>query len=93
MYIIINKSTKSPSTQECDAIETVIYDKKSGEYIPSEKPDGFKALVIDHISPTEEKYIETIYVFEGHTMKGNEPTGEITWVDDEALNNEENNIK
>lgn len=88
MYVIINKSTKSPSTQECDAIETVIYNKETDSYIPSEKPDGFKALVIERKSPSEEYYIETVYVFDGHTMKGNEPIGEITWVDDEELQSE-----
>ena len=78
MYIVTNLDTGV--TSECDAIETVIYD--SEKYIPSDNPDGFKAMTIQHISPTEEVYTEVVYAFEGHTLSGAEPVGEYVWEDD-----------
>ena len=80
MYIVTNITAQTET--ECDAIEKITYDKKKKVYISSDNPDGFKALVIEHISPTEEHYIETVYVFSGHTMKGNEPIGEYRWEDE-----------
>lgn len=82
MYIVTNLSATPPTQSECDAIETVIYNKKKKAYIPSENPDGFKAFVIEHISPTEEICVVTVYAFEGHTLSGNEPFGEYEWRDD-----------
>jgi hypothetical protein len=79
MYIVRNLSVTPPTEEECDAIETIIYDAGSGKYVPSDNPDGFRALKIEYISPTEQIYIETIYAFEGHTLSGTEPTGEYEW--------------
>ena len=83
MYIVTNLTTHEQTA--VDAIETVIYDAESGAYIPSENPDGFRALTIVHISPTEERYDEVVYAFEGHTLSGVEPTGkyELQEADDE----------
>ena len=78
MYIVTNLDTGV--TSECDAIETIIYDGE--KYVPSDNPDGFRALTIEHISPTEEIYVETIYCFEGHTLSGTEDIGEYEWQDE-----------
>ena len=79
MYIVTNLTTHEQT--ECDAIETIIFDGE--KYVPSDNPDGFRAMQIKYISPTEEVYIETIYAFEGHTLSGGEPTGEYIWVDED----------
>lgn len=81
MYIVTNLDMHTET--ECDAIEKIIYDSEKEIYVSSDNPDGFKALVIEHISPTEEHYIETVYAFEGHTLSGDEPIGEYRWEDDE----------
>lgn len=77
MYKITNKTTGEITT--CDAIEYI-----NSDYIPTEKDsaDGFYALVIETISPSEQRYISTAYAFEGHKLKGGEDTAEIAWEDE-----------
>ena len=73
MYTVTN-ITKG-TTSECDAIETI--KAIDGQYTPAEHniADGFKALTIVHVSPSEEHYEEEVFVFEGHYLTGTEDTG------------------
>ena len=83
MYVVTNLSVEPHVTFPCDAIETVVYDSDSGAYIPSEDPDGFRALIIVHDSPSQEHYTETLFAYEGHTLSGAEPYGSFEWVEQE----------
>ena len=82
MYIVTNLSVEPHTQTECDAIETIVYDAENEKYVPSETPDGFRALKIEYVSPTEQIYVETIYAFEGHTLSGVEPIGKYEWQDE-----------
>lgn len=79
--ILVKNLTKS-TQYECDAIETLTL--KDGEYYPTEaeNADGFVALTIVYVSPTEEYYNREYFVFEGHEMKGTEDTGEYEFIPD-----------
>ena len=70
MIKVYNLTKQTEST--CDAIETI-----NNEYRPVELEfaDGFKALTIVHVSPSEEYYTEEIFAFEDHTLPNNEDTG------------------
>ena len=80
MYKVTNLTTQEITY--CDAIETIIYSE--GNYIPSEEPDGFRALTIVHISDTEETYTEKVFVYEGHTLSGTEDIGKVEFEEGET---------
>lgn len=73
MYIVTN-ITKG-TQYECDAIETITVE--DGEYIPAEHDasDGFKAMKIVQVSPSEQYYEVEVFAYDGHTLKGTEDTG------------------
>lgn len=73
MYLVTN-ITKS-TQYECDAIETITV--VNNEYIPveHENADGFNAMKIIQVSPSEQYYQIETFVYEGHTLKGTEDTG------------------
>lgn len=73
MYIVKNLTKHTVS--ECDAIETIV--AVGRDYLPAEHDvaDGFKALTIVRVSPTEEHYAEEVFVFENHYLTGVEDTG------------------
>jgi len=81
--ILVTNITKGTQS-ECDAIETLTLD--NGEYIPvdPDKADGFAALTIIHVSPSEEYYEAEYFVFDGHEMKGNEDVGEYEFIPEPA---------
>lgn len=84
--ILVTNITKGEQF-EADAIETLTL--KDGEYYPTErdKADGFDAMTIVHVSPTEEYYTHEYFAFEGHTLKGTEDTGEYEFIPDDEQNN------
>lgn len=73
MYLVTN-ITKG-TQYECDAIETITV--VDNEYTPIELPnaDGFNAMKIVYVSPTEQYYQIETFAFENHTLKGNEDIG------------------
>ena len=70
MYKVTN-ITKG-TTSECDAIETI-----NTSYQPTEleNAEGFKAMTIVTVSPSEQYYQIDIYALEGHTLSGGEDEG------------------
>lgn len=56
-----------------DAIEFLTVD--SGILIPTEQEnaDGFNAMTINHVSPTEESYTTVTYTLPDHSLLGGEP--------------------
>lgn len=66
MYIVYSNG----ETSTCDAIETIT--AVNGEIVPVEynEADGFKALTIVEVSPSEQYYNETLYAFPDHTLDG-----------------------
>ena len=73
MYLVRNITQGTRSA--CDAIETI--KAIDGRYVATEleSSDGFKALTIVHVSPSEEYYTEEVFVYEGHYLTGVEDTG------------------
>lgn len=70
------KVTSNGEVSYCDAIEYIAV--CDGVIVPTEQSeaDGFKALVIVDVSPTEQYYTETLYAFPDHTLDGFDvPTG------------------
>ena len=90
MYKVYNLTKHTES--ECDAIETITV--INGEYHPIEREgsDGFKAMKIVEVSPSEQYYDITIFRFEGHTLIGGEDEGRYEdEPEEEILPDEENN--
>lgn len=86
MYRVVN-ITKS-TEYECDAIETItVHD---GQYVPAvgDAADGFTAMKIVHVSPSEEYYTKERFAFEGHTLTGEEDYGMFEDIPDEAPEDE-----
>ena len=88
MYIVTN-ITKG-TTSECDAIETI--KAVDNKYIPAEQDiaDGFKALTIVHVSPSEEYFTEEVFVYDGHYLTGTEDTGMFEDIPEPEPEEEEN---
>lgn len=59
----------------CDAIETITVIDGAYRPIERENADGFKAMKIVGVSPSEQYYDITIYRYEGHTLIGGEDEG------------------
>ena len=70
MYKVTN-ITKSTEF-ECDAIETITVENNVYRPIDPDKADGFKALTIVEVSPSEQYYTEEAFVYAGHTLLGTE---------------------
>ena len=86
MYIVHSNGTEST----CDAIETVTSINGTIKPIEVNKADGFHAMVIVHVSPSEEYYDETLYVLPDHTLDGYDvPVGTYTWEDEPEPETEE----
>lgn len=63
-----------------DAIETCAVINGVLRPIEAVNADGFKAMVIVHVSPSEEYYDETLYVLPNHTLDGYDvPVGTYEW--------------
>lgn len=80
MYIVRNIT--QGVTTECDAIETITV--INGQYVPAEQSDadGFKAMTIVHVSPSEEYYNVEIFAYPDHILKGTEDEGVFEFVPD-----------
>lgn len=73
MYIVRNLTDGTDN--KCDAVEYIRADGLGYRPEEQDRADGFKALTIVREDPSHEHYDETVYVFEGHTLHGIEPTG------------------
>ena len=64
------KVTSKGEVSYADAIETVTSINGAIKPIEVAKADGFNAMVIVHVSPSEEYYDKTLYVLPDHTLDG-----------------------
>ena len=81
------KVTSNGEVSYCDAIEYIT--ARDGVIVPAEQSDadGFKAMVIVDVSPTEQYYATTLYAFPDHTLDGFDvPTGTFEEVEEETEN-------